>query len=207
MNVFVLTTGRSGSTTLSAALQHVTNFSCSHESRSELVGKHRLDYPQNHIEIDHRLAWFLGELGNRYGDEACYVHLVREREATASSWNRRWHPSMRRYRRAPREFLKELRRRVSSNPVEPRLLPAFASGLILRSKWFADDRLDVARYLVDTVNWNIEEFVSHRPKKYVLHLETSQDELPGLWEYCGFQGDLESALAELAKRHNASRQQ
>ena len=85
MNIFVLNTGRCGSTTFIKACQHIQNFTASHESRSVFTGNQRLAYPRNHIEADNRLSWFLGKLDQEYGDNAVYVHLLRDRAATARS--------------------------------------------------------------------------------------------------------------------------
>ena len=90
MNVFVLCTGRSGSTTFYRACRHITNYSAGHELNTSEVGRARLDYPEDHIEVDNRLSWLLGRLDQAYGDRAFYVHLTREEEATARSFDRRW---------------------------------------------------------------------------------------------------------------------
>lgn len=78
MNVFVLSTGRCGSTTFVKACEHITNFSAAHESRTGLLGAARLDYAGNHIEADNRLSWLLGRLDRTYGNAAFYVHLRRD---------------------------------------------------------------------------------------------------------------------------------
>jgi hypothetical protein len=62
MNVFVLTTGRSGSLTFAEACRRITNYTTGHETRVGRVGPERLAYPDRHIEVDHRLAWFLGRM-------------------------------------------------------------------------------------------------------------------------------------------------
>lgn len=65
MNIFVLCTGRSGSKTFIKACNHITNYTCGHESRAKrakLESRLNLDYPPNHIEADNRLSWFLGRL-------------------------------------------------------------------------------------------------------------------------------------------------
>ncbi len=62
MNVFVLGTGRCGTTTFMKACRHVTNCTSGHETRVNHVGPERLSYPSNHIEADNRLSWFLGRL-------------------------------------------------------------------------------------------------------------------------------------------------
>ena len=87
MNVFVLSTGRCGSTTFIKACSHITNYSSAHESLSTRTGKQRLNYPENHIEADNRLSWLLGRLDNTYGDDAFYVHLNRNIEDTIASSN------------------------------------------------------------------------------------------------------------------------
>jgi hypothetical protein len=89
-HVFVLGTGRCGSTTMIRACQHMTNFSTGPQSRWELLFDDRLAYPQNHIEADNRLSWLLGRLHDRFGTQAYYVHLVRDREATAESFSKRF---------------------------------------------------------------------------------------------------------------------
>ena len=90
MNVFVLCTGRCGSTTFIESCRHIRNFSCAHESRTRLLGNERLAYPPNHIEADNRLSWFLGRLDREYGDDAFYVHLVRNTKDVARSYARRF---------------------------------------------------------------------------------------------------------------------
>ncbi len=45
MNVFVLTTGRSGSLTFAEACRHISNYSSGHETRVGLIGAERLAYP------------------------------------------------------------------------------------------------------------------------------------------------------------------
>ena len=45
-----------------------------------MIGPERLDYPDQHIESDNRLAWYAGRLEKRYGDDAFYVHLKRDRQ-------------------------------------------------------------------------------------------------------------------------------
>ncbi|MFM8634352.1 MAG: hypothetical protein ACKOEX_06015, partial [Planctomycetia bacterium] len=70
-HVFVLCTGRCGSVTFAKACGHFRNYSTGHET-NRAPGPARLAYPDGHIEIDNRLAWFLGGLEERYGDDALY---------------------------------------------------------------------------------------------------------------------------------------
>ena len=90
MNIFILNTGRCGSTTFIQACKHITNFSCAHESRTAILGKERMDYPDDHIEADNRLSWLLGRLDKKYGDDPFYVHLKRNENDTARSFTRRY---------------------------------------------------------------------------------------------------------------------
>jgi len=80
-NIFVLCTGRCGSMTMARACSHATNYTARHESASL---RNDLWYPDNHIEVNNRLTWFLGILDEKYPD-ARYVHLIRDPEAVAVS--------------------------------------------------------------------------------------------------------------------------
>ena len=73
MRVFVLSPQRCGSVTFSAACSHIKNFTSGHETREKL----EVQYPDNHIEVDNRLAFFLGRIEKNYGDNAYYVFLKR----------------------------------------------------------------------------------------------------------------------------------
>jgi len=82
MNIFVLSTGRCGSTTLAQASQHIQGMSAAHESQR---GEWKRSYPDNHIESDPSLQRLLGWLGREYPG-AFYVHLERRREAVVRSF-------------------------------------------------------------------------------------------------------------------------
>ena len=82
MNVFILNTGRCGSSTFIKACHHITNYTSGHETMSSQVLDARLGYSENHIEADNRLSWFLGRLDQKFGSEAFYVHLSRDKSAT-----------------------------------------------------------------------------------------------------------------------------
>lgn len=174
MNVFVLTTGRSGSLSFSEACRHMTNYSSGHETRVGLVGDDRVAYPDAHIETDDRLAWFLGRLEDAFGDEAYYVHLLRNDDDTAASRVRRWNkPMMRAYRNG---ILWD---------VDPDI-----------------DRLEVARDLNVTVNANIRSFLRDKPRQMTVEIETARESFPEFWNAIGAEGDLDGALAEFDRRHH-----
>ncbi len=175
MNVFVLTTGRSGSVTFAEACRHITNYTAGHETRVGLVGAARLAYPDDHIEVDDRLAWLLGRLEDAYGDAAFYVHLRRDEQATAASRMRRWNkPLMRAYRNG---ILWDVDPGVS--------------------------RLDLARDLNHTVNRNIELFLRDKTRTMRIDIESARQALPEFWRRIGAEGDLEAALEELRLHHHA----
>lgn len=61
MRVFVLNTGRCRSVTFSRACSHLTNYSAGHETLARNLGHARFAFPDQHIETDNRLAWFLAK--------------------------------------------------------------------------------------------------------------------------------------------------
>ena len=181
MNVFVLSTGRCGSTTFERACRHITNYTCAHESRISVVGPGRLDYPPNHIESDNRLAWFLGRLHQRYPHDVFYVHLQRDREAVARSYARRLEPGL--------------------------IMSAYAHGVHLGlSDDIAPNALTIARDYVDTVTANIEAFLADKPNRMTFHIENANVDFPRFWECVGAQGDRATAVAEFTIAYNASTQ-
>lgn len=166
MNVFVLSTGRAGTHTFARACQHLTNFSCSHESRWGRLGRERLDYPPRHIEVDNRLAWYLGRLHRRFGDDAFYVHMIRDRQEVADS------------------FINRRMKRLS-------IVRAYAYGLVVRDR---TDRA-VATDLWDTVTANIRLFLEERPRTMEIRLAEAQDRFPEFLDRVGAEGDLDAAVA------------
>lgn len=174
MNVFVLTTGRSGSLTFAEACSHITNYSSGHETRVGLIGADRLAYPDRHIEVDNRLAWFIGRLDAAFGDSAFYVHLLRDDEATAASHVKRWSkPAMRSYR----------------------------NGILWDVDPDAD-RMALARDLNLTMNSNIELFLRDKSHKMTFQIEEAAATFPRFWEAIAAEGDLEAAVAELSVKHH-----
>jgi len=179
MNVFILSTGRCGSTTFARACRHIDNYSSGHETRAHCFGPARLAYPPDHIESDNRLAWFLGRLERQFpAEEVFYVHLQRERQAVARSYARR------------------LRRGM--------ILPAWAEGVYLG----LEDPLprhafELALDYVDTVTANIEQFLHGRENSMQFQLEAAARDLPRFWERIGAEGALPEALAEFTIAHNA----
>lgn len=173
MTVLVLSTGRCGSTTFAKACSHVENYTSAHESKTGHV-KNRTDYPDNHIEVDNRLSWFLGRLEERYGDEAFYVHLRRDRDATARSFTNRYHQGI------IEAYRKRIIRGADESP------------------------MDVCRHYYDTVNANIELFLKTKTNWMDFWLETAEEDFREFWDRIGATGDLSAALAEWERKYNAS---
>lgn len=176
MNVFVLNTGRCGSTTLIAACQHITNYSSAHESRAACIGDDRFAFPNNHIEADNRLSWVLGRLDRIYGNNAYYIHLKRDHEATAASF-------LRRYDRG--------------------IMRAYRKGILFENA-AGKNPLDVCRDYCDTVDSNIEHFMRDKTHTMVFRLESAKDDFRKFWDWIQAEGDIEKALSEWDHKHNAS---
>jgi hypothetical protein len=178
-NVFVLCTGRCGSTTLARACGHLANFTCGHETRTHLIGAARLAYPPRHIEIDNRLSWFLGRLERDWGDNAHYVHLTRDPEAVAQSFARR---------------------------AGQGILLAYRTSIVSRSRSLAPrtPTIGFCRDYVDTVTANIAAFLRTKTHVRQMRLETMAGDFAGFCDWIGAEGDLDAARKELHIRHNAS---
>jgi hypothetical protein len=176
MNIFVLNSGRCGSTTWIRACEHMCNYTAGHESRAHLVGPARLAYPENHIEADNRLSWLLGRLEATYGKQALYVHLRRDPEATASSFARRY------------DF---------------GIMKAYREGILIGADPQLSS-LSLARDYLETVEHNIALFLRDKPRVLEARLEYLEEDFLRFWSLIGAEGDLDAALAELRIHHNSS---
>jgi hypothetical protein len=175
VNVFILNAGRSGSVSFIRACSHITNYTAGHETQSNRVGAAHFRYPDNHIEADNRLAWFLGRLDRAYGDSAFYVHLKRDPVATARSYVRRYDGGIiRTYRRS-----------------------------ILMGRPDNRDPMAVSLDFVDTVTSNIELFLRDKSHVIEVSLENARRDFERFFRAVGAEGDLQAALAEWAASHNA----
>jgi len=137
MNIFVLSTGHCGSTTFERACSHITNFDSGHETRSHMSDEQRYRYPDNHIESDNHLSWLLGRLDEEYGDNAVYVHLIRNEYDTAMSF---------------------------SNRYEGGIIRAFREDIIQNTPSFREP-IEVSRDYYRTVNSNISLFLKDKTQK------------------------------------------
>ena len=176
MNVFILSTGRSGSQTFARACAHLTNYTSAHESRSGLLGDSHFDYPDNHIESDNRLAWLLGRLDRRFGDGAFYVYLTRDAAPVAASWAKRAHTG---------------------------IMNAYRHAILWHCPKHATP-YEVALDYCDTVEQNIRLFLRDKKNWMPFRLEEGRAQFPEFWRRIGAEGNLEAALAEFDVRHNAA---
>lgn len=177
MKIIVLTSGRTGSMALFRACQHVQNFTTGHDSKSGQLAAERAVVPDNHIEIDTRLAWFLGRLAALDNGDVHYVHLTRDPDGIAQSYNKRW---------ANRKGI----------------MRGYCEGLLEREKTLDD--LTIAQDMIATIDLNIAAFLKDRPHS-VIRLETLDTDLPAFFAKIGADVDVGKALSEFTQRHNRSR--
>ena len=178
MNVFILCTGRCGSTTFIKAATHIKNFTAAHESRCKFIGNARFFYPQNHIEADNRLSWFLGRLDAIYGCDAWYVHLQRDVTKTAQSFMARGNRG---------------------------IMKAYRSEIIMGAGDCKNDE-DKLHYCIDyceTVNANIRAFLKDKTNKINFKLECAERDWPMFWAFIKAEGDYDRSLKEWEIRYNA----
>ena len=178
-NIFVLCTGRCGSTTIIKAMEHATNFSAGHETRKHCIGPERLAYPSGHFEADNRLSWCLGRLDAAYGTAPLYVHLTRDVNALVRSFSER----------ADIGILRAYRKEILQGPKD-----VMRNGRVQ----------DIARDMIDTVTSNIVHFLRDKPNTMNFRLEDAKKDFPILWERIGATGDFEHAMGEWEVRHNAT---
>ena len=176
MNIFILNSGRCGSSTFIQACRHIHNYTAAHESRSTLTGEARLAYPANHIEADNRLSWLLGRLDQTYGDNAFYVHLQRNHEDTANSFVKR------------KDF---------------GIMQAYREGILMGADVKTNVEELASDYL-HTVDANISLFLKDKNRTLCFHLETAKEDFRLFWKKIQAEGDLESALRCWDTRYNAS---
>ena len=176
MNIFVLNSGRCGSTTFIKACQHITNYTSAHESLLTETGVNRLNYADNHIEADNRLCWFLGRLDETFGDNAYYVHLSRKPEDTADSFSKR---------------------------IDFGILKAYEQGILMHNKHKLSAH-EIAADYIETIESNIRLFLKDKSNTMEISLETIKTDFPEFWKRINAQGDLAKALKELDINYNAS---
>lgn len=176
MNIFILNSGRCGSSTFIKACQHISNYTSAHESLLWKTGTQRFDYPANHIEADNRLSWLLGRLDNAYGNNAFYVHLKRSQADTANSFSKR---------------------------IDFGILKAYEQGILMHDQHI-HSALEIANDYIETVDANINCFLKDKSKKLDICLQSVKTDFAKFWQQIDAQGNLQSALDEWDIAYNAS---
>ncbi len=176
MNVFILNSGRCGSTTFIKACQHITNYSAAHESLLNKTGTQRFNYPENHIEADNRLSWLLGRLDEHFPDNVLYVHLSRNKNEVAASFSKR---------------------------IDFGILKAYEQGILMHEQHLLPAQ-DIAQDYIETVESNIKLFLKEKTNKINISLETVKKDFPRFWDKIGAEGDLNQAINEWKINYNAS---
>jgi hypothetical protein len=144
-------------------------------------GPERFDFPENHIEADNRLSWDLGQLDRRFGDEAFYIHLKRDRDKVARSYLKRFDRS----RSIINHFCEGIRMTLPDSLIKKKKLLACYD-------------------LVDTINTNIEFFLTHKKNTLIVNVEDFNEDFKVFWDKIGAEGDLDKALGELDIKYNPS---
>ncbi|WP_200182659.1 hypothetical protein [Ectothiorhodospira mobilis] len=180
-NIFILGTGRCGTTSFIHACKHIKNYTSGHETRVAHIGEARLLYPDYHIEADNRLSWFTGRLEEKFGDQAFYVHLLRNPEKVAASLSKRL-------------FKGGIITAYGDGILMPRANPGVATN----------DALKISRDYVYTVTKNIELFLKNKSNKMIIWLEEIEDKFPEFTERVGADANLEEIRKELKTPKNTS---
>ena len=183
MNVFILCTGRSGSKSLTLACKHITNYTVGHETMAREVGDRRFDYPDNHIEVDNRLSWFLGRLDAIYGDTAFYVHLKRAKEPTVASFLERWDN-------------------------QGSIIKSYAEGILLQgfNKLTHQQKKNIASDYYETVSQNIKYFLKGKTHQMNMDLENLEHSFSEFFKLINAEGNLENAIKTFQIPTNTSAQ-
>jgi hypothetical protein len=154
-------------------------------SPARLPAQRVANYPQNHIEVDNRLAWMLGILEREYGDDAFYVHLLRNREETARSFVRRW------------------------DSTDGNIIFSYAWGILSYrydqiKRASESQRLQIARDYWHLQNGNIQQFLANKSNQTTIWLDEVERPFREFWRDLRAEGDLEAALNEWDVKHNAT---
>ncbi len=176
MNIFILNTGRCGSTTFIRACQHITNYTAAHESRVTQTGNQRLAYPEQHIEADNRLSWFLGRLDKEFNNNAFYVHLSRDKQKTVNSFCKRKNHG---------------------------IIKAYREGILLGGK-NSQTTNEIAEDYINTVESNIAFFLKHKTHKMSFSLENAAADFREFFQKISAEGEINAALNEFNTHYNAS---
>ncbi|MDP8927238.1 MAG: hypothetical protein M3O70_01305 [Actinomycetota bacterium] len=204
----MLNTGRCGSLTLATACQAaILNYTSGHESRAHIFDGTRLDYPDQHIEVDNRLSYFLGGLAAKYPEDVFYVHLTRNPDDVARSFLARWDraanpPALAAIRAGIRR--RAARKRRCRYWRKSNLISAFGNDIILGGPdWDEDmDRLMACRLYVESTTANIRHFLRDKPHME-MQIDSAAEQFEEFCQRIGADADMTVARDELASVRNA----
>jgi len=180
MKVFVIGTGRCGTTTFARACSHIKNFTSAHESTGGMRNRDRLRFADNHIEINPHLSWMLPVVAKLNGiDGAIWVHLQRKRAEVVASWVKRG----------------------------PKIGPGLWIPLAMRvdaKKLTPEQYREACEICYDSMVGTIESFLVKA--KFTMHiwLDEIEQRWPMFWRRIEARGNYDASFAELQQRHNAS---
>lgn len=182
MRIFVLTTGRAASKTFAYACKHLDGMSAAHESNGGKIAS-RLAYPDNHVEVDNRLVWFLGGLDKRYKDEETfYVHLTRDADKVVESYLMRWHLTI--------SITRAFYHGILMNPKKPDVATARESGYLF----------------IETVDENVRFFFKNRSNWAHVRVENLEQDFFEFMKKAGLTGDVDKISQVLRHINNENKE-
>lgn len=179
-NVFVLCSGRTASTSFSNACTHIDNYTAAHESRVGMLGQERVNYPDWHIEVDNRLAWFLPRLDNKYGDKAFYVYLTRNYEEIAASYLERWQ-------------------------LNESIVKAYGHGLLMKKSISKSERYAICLDYVHTVEENIQQFLAYKSNVLKIDVTELATKFGDFYDLIGARGDKQACMESIKTISNKNK--
>lgn len=141
MNIFIISPGRTATTTLASAFGALDGYTSGHETQTSYLGADRITFPANHVECDNRLIWFLPRLTRRYSHNSLLITVNRCNEEISRSYDKRWG--------------------------KINIMKAYSQGILLRS--LEDNSIEVCRDYVSNCYEHLAFFSSHW--RYHLTLE------------------------------------
>lgn len=172
MNIFVLSPGRTATTTLSYAFSKIEGYTSGHEINVQYLGQKRVDYPLKHIECDNRLVWFLPRLTKKYSKDGVLVIIYKDFNQIADSYNKRWY--------------------------KINMMKSYSQGILMRS--LNQNTSDVCLDYVENVYEHLEYFSDHWEKVVRINLDSPRKGLTDLLKCIDKENDVERILKILNQK-------
>lgn len=187
MNVFAIGAGRSGTVTFYEACKHSNNFTVGHETKVSDTSPDRIFYPDRHIEVDHRLTFFKGQIAYAYNPaNTVWVHVTRDWRDVEASWAKRTGTkgSM-----------------INTWPQAAFFRPQPASPYTLAQHYVRATMADIDFFLAGVRSRYGQDYA------HVIPIDVPEQAAANFrvfWKAIGAQGDMVAALETLKEKHNAS---